>query len=244
MTERTRLLPHLVCARIADPLAATEKGHTKTIHVPVFQADRAPRPKTRRHRRPLRVRLAPRPRGLVFGGDARADFIRVRPRRGAVEHLLRGRRRGRRRLRPRRLRRALVPDLLAGFAMAAVPPVDSLTVRRAVPATGRVGPPPAPSRASAPGAYCVVPQGQLSLAFSPQMVQVKRSRNSLARAFLASYSFTFSTYSCFIPCRGVGVKAARGVGKLGFATLAEQRLNDQEHQKPHQWECVQKKQAI
>ena len=89
-----------------------------------------------------------------------------------------------------------------------------------------------PGRASRPraapdpraGAHCVVPQGQLSLAFSPQMVQVKRSRNSLARAFLASYSFTFSTYSCFIPCRGVGVKAARGVGKLGFATLAEQRV--------------------
>ena len=92
------------------------------------------------------------------------------------------------------------------------------------------------------GAHCVVPQGQLSLAFSPQMVQVKRSRNSLARAFLASYSFTFSTYSCFITCRG-----GKAWGKCGGAGSAGGRIRHYlqpcsrrggEHQ------CIQKKQAI
>mmetsp|Transcript_27142 Transcript_27142/g.89752 ORF Transcript_27142/g.89752 Transcript_27142/m.89752 type:complete len:325 (-) Transcript_27142:34-1008(-) len=42
---------------------------------------------------------------------------------------------------------------------------------------------------SAPGAHCVVPQGQLSLAFSPHMLQESRSLRALARAFLISYSF-------------------------------------------------------
>ena len=45
--------------------------------------------------------------------------------------------------------------------------------------------------------YCVVPQGQLSLAFSEQMEQVRRSFNAFARAFFTSY------YSCFF-CHSFG----------------------------------------
>ena len=139
-TEGTRLESDLVLARVADLSAATDAKHAaRRIDVPLLETDRAPRSKPRRERLPLRVRLAPRPRGLVFRCDARADLVGVRPRRGAVEDGLRGRRRGRRRLRPGRFRRALVSDLLARLAVAAVAPVDALTVRRAVPAGSRRG---------------------------------------------------------------------------------------------------------
>jgi len=65
----------------------------------------------------------------VFRGDARADLVGVRPRRGAVEDGLRGRRR---RLRARRLCRTVVADLLARFAVPSVAPIDSLAFCRAV----------------------------------------------------------------------------------------------------------------
>ena len=83
-----------------------------------------------RQRLRLRVRLAPRAGGLVFRRDARADLVGVRARRRAVDDGLGGRRR---RLRARRLRRTLVSNLFARFAVAAIAPVDSLTIRRAVP---------------------------------------------------------------------------------------------------------------
>jgi hypothetical protein len=135
-TERARLDRNLVMARSADHAAAADAQRRHLIHVPVLKADRAPRPISRIHRLRLRVRLAPRASGLVFRGDARADLVGVRPRRGAVD---RERRRGRRRLGPRRLRRALVPDLLARLPVASVAPIDALTVRRTVPAGPRRG---------------------------------------------------------------------------------------------------------
>ena len=105
---------------------------TRIIHVPLLEADWTPRPPSRRLRFRLRVRLAPRAGGLVLRRDARAGLVGVRPRRGAVENRLRGRWRGRRGLRPKRLRRPLVPDLLARLAMPSIAPIDSLTIRRAV----------------------------------------------------------------------------------------------------------------
>ena len=188
----------LAFARLADRPTTTWAKMIYSIHVPLLETDRAPRPAARRHRLRLRVRLAPQSRRLVLRGDARADLVGVRPGRGAVDDLLR---RGRRRLRPRRLRRPLGPDLLTGFAVAAVAPVDALTVRRAVPAGSRVAArrgatrgasaPPPTVRASAPGAHCVVPHGQLSLAFSPHMVHVVRSLAFFARALTCSYSRCF-----------------------------------------------------
>jgi len=52
---------------------------------------------------------------------------------------------------------------------------------------------PEPFARVAPGAHCVVPQGQFSnvFGFAPHMVQVSRSASALARAFLASYSRCF-----------------------------------------------------
>ena len=70
------------------------------VHVPVFETDWAPRPKSRRHTirhtircRVLRLRLARRARGLVFRGDTRPNLVGVRTRRGAVEDVARRRRR-------------------------------------------------------------------------------------------------------------------------------------------------------
>ena len=139
-TERTWEFVRNPChARLADHPAAAEANDWHVIHVPILEADRAcPRPEPRRRRLRLRVLLAQHARGLLFGGDARADLVGVRPRRGAVDHLLRRRRRGRRRLGPRRLRRALVANLLASLPVPAIAPVDALTVRRAVPAGSRV----------------------------------------------------------------------------------------------------------
>ena len=128
-TEGTRAGADLVLARLADLSAAAGAKHALSIHVPVLEAYRAPRPEPRRHRLPLRVRLAPHAGRLVFRRDARADLVGVRPRRGAVEHVPRRRRRGRRRLGPRRLRGL---DLLADLPVAPVAPVDALAVRRTV----------------------------------------------------------------------------------------------------------------
>ena len=137
-TKRTGLLsPNLAHARGANlsAAAALKRQSLTSIHVPVLVADRTARPEPR-HKRPtrehrlrfrLRIRLAPRASRLVFRCDASAGLVGARPRRGAVEDLLRGRRRGRRRRRPRRLRRALVSDLLTRRAVSAVAPVDLLT---------------------------------------------------------------------------------------------------------------------
>ena len=201
-TERTRLEAELVMACTADPFAAADLHGGAHVHVPVVEADWAPRPEALRRRLRLRVRLAPRAGGLVLGFDARADLVGLRPRRGAVD---RERRRGRRRLGPR----PLVPDLLARLAVTPLAPVDALALGRTVPAPGVASrasaPPPNPLRASceraapdpftSPGAHCVVSQGQLSLAFSPQMVQVRRRRRALARAFLCSYSRCLTCHS-------------------------------------------------
>ena len=64
----------------------------------------------------------------------------------------------------------------------------------------RATPPTVRERRDGAGAHCVVPQGQFSKVFglAPQIVQVSRSFRAFARAFLASYSFCFSTYSAFI----------------------------------------------
>ena len=64
----------------------------------------------------------------MFRRDARAGLVGVRPRRGAVEDLPRGRRR----FRPGRLRRPLGPDLLTGLAVAPLAPVDFLAGHGAV----------------------------------------------------------------------------------------------------------------
>ena len=153
-TEGTRLIHNLARARKANRPAATNAKRIRLIHVPLLQANRAPRPPPRRLRLRLRIRLASQTSRLVFGRDARADLVGVRPRRGAVDHLGRGRRG----FRPRRLRRALVADLLARLAVAAVAPVDALAIGRAIPAKsrqvtrdgapGRVEVPPTRSRAS------------------------------------------------------------------------------------------------
>ena len=119
----------LAFARLADRPTTTWAKMIYSIHVPLLETDRAPRPAARRHRLRLRVRLAPQSRRLVLRGDARADLVGVRPRRGAVEHVPRRRRRGRRRLGPRRLRGL---DLLADLPVAPVAPVDALAVRRTV----------------------------------------------------------------------------------------------------------------
>lgn len=43
--------------------------------------------------------------------------------------------------------------------------------------------------------YCVIPQGQLSFAFSPQTEQLARSARAFLRAFTSSYSFFFARQS-------------------------------------------------
>ena len=130
--ERAPVLSSLLdrfAARLADHPAATDAKIWLLIQVPVLATDRAPRSHPCRKWLWLRVHLAPRASGLVFRGDTSADLVGVRTRRGAVEDLLRRRRRG---FRPRRLRRTLVSDLFARLPVSAVAPVDALALGRTV----------------------------------------------------------------------------------------------------------------
>ena len=69
--------------------------------------------------------------------------------------------------------------------------------------------------------YCVVPQGQLSLAFSEQMEQVRRSFNAFALAFFTSYSSCFFCHSFGSP--GLSILESSGTRRRGRGTTLRTR---------------------